>query len=89
MALVVGASRGIGRAIARNPATRGADLALTATSRERVERTASECRSGSVGVLSLALDMSHPSSSEFAVDEVLSHFGRFEPLVVSAEIFNY
>ena len=60
VALVVGASRGIGRAIARDPATRGADLAPTATSREGVERTASECRSESVGVLSLALDMSAP-----------------------------
>ena len=89
VALVVGASRGIGRAIARDPATRGADLAPTATSREGVERTASECRSESVGVLSLALDMSHPSSSESAVNAVLSHFGRFDALVVSAAINPY
>jgi short-subunit dehydrogenase len=70
LALVTGASAGIGAAIARIYASHGYDVALTARRSDRLERLAHEMglRYG-VETLTIAADLAEPG----AVDQILEH----------------
>lgn len=70
LALVTGASAGIGAAIARIYASHGYDVALTARRSDRLERLADEMglRYG-VETLTIAADLAEPG----AVDQILEH----------------
>lgn len=70
-ALVTGASRGLGRAIAAGFASAGADLVLAARDAATLERTAEEIRSlGSATVRTIAFDLADLAAVERAVDEL-------------------
>jgi 3-oxoacyl-[acyl-carrier protein] reductase len=88
VALITGASRGIGRAIAGRLAADGADLALVSRSREAVERVAAELQSASPGrrFLPLACDVASWSSVAAAIDECVKAFDRLDILVNNAGI---
>jgi len=71
--VLIGASRGIGRAAARQFAKEGSKLALIARNLKGLEKTASQCReAGSPEVLCFAADM---VSSE-AIDSVFKSIGE-------------
>lgn len=57
VALVIGASRGIGHGIAAALAREGARVALVSRSRERVEQAASEVGAGAVGIAADTADL--------------------------------
>ena len=59
-ALVTGASRGIGEAIARLLASQGARLVLAARSEDKLTALADEIREGGGEAHALALDISRP-----------------------------
>jgi NAD(P)-dependent dehydrogenase (short-subunit alcohol dehydrogenase family) len=85
VALITGASRGLGAASARLFAAEGAHLVLTARDGETLEATASAIRAASnVQVVTTAEDLVTPGATdriqEFAVDA----FGRIDILVNSA-----
>ena len=85
-ALVTGASRGIGRAIAVEFAVRGADVALVGRDRAALEETAAECanrRPGASAHVILA-DVTDQSSVERAVGETLERFGRVDCAIANA-----
>lgn len=64
-ALITGASKGIGKAIARDLAARGYDLLLVARSEDLLKETASEIAAGSrIGCRFLALDLSEEQAAE-------------------------
>jgi 3-oxoacyl-[acyl-carrier protein] reductase len=69
VALVTGASKGIGRAIAAELAAEGARVAISARSRERVEATAAEI--GAVGLVHDSADLDGVPALLAAVDDAL------------------
>lgn len=86
VALVSGASRGIGRAIACSLAREGADLVLCATSREGVERTGREVIALGRRALAVACDVGKAEQVEALVRAALEAFGRVDVLVNNAGI---
>jgi NAD(P)-dependent dehydrogenase (short-subunit alcohol dehydrogenase family) len=83
VALVTGASRGLGRAIARAYAQRGLGLIVTARNRHDLHLAAEELRA-STDVLSLAGDIAEPLHAETLVEAGLERFGHIDVLVNNA-----
>jgi len=86
VALVTGASRGIGRAIALALGAAGADAACCARSEEQVERTAAEIRGGGSRARGFRLDVTQSLEIERAVREVEAALGPVDILVNNAGI---
>ena len=84
VALVTGASRGIGRAIALGLAGAGAKVAICARKAPALEQTAAEIEA--FGVETLAVPANVRKSDELAnlVDETLAKFGKIDILVNNA-----
>ena len=81
VALITGASRGLGLEIAREYAARGAKLVIAARGAEALERAARALRE-STEVEALALDVSQDAGR--LVDAAVSRFGRVDVLVNNA-----
>ncbi|MBI2215712.1 MAG: SDR family oxidoreductase [Candidatus Rokubacteria bacterium] len=85
VALVTGASRGIGRAIAIGLAGEGARLALTARTAADLDTAASAAKSaGAQDVAVLAADLSRLDEVERVVNATVDRFGRIDVLVNNA-----
>jgi NAD(P)-dependent dehydrogenase (short-subunit alcohol dehydrogenase family) len=82
-ALITGASKGIGRAIAIAMSRAGARVAITARSLNSVEQLRSACGENS---LPLALDIGEEGSCNRAVRAVVDEFGQLDILVNNAGI---
>ena len=84
VALVTGAARGLGQAIALALANAGADVALGL--RDRNARGDVEAQIKSMGrrVLPLQMDMTQMDQIFQAVEETVNHFGRIDILVNNA-----
>ena len=85
VALVTGASRGIGRAAARALAARGASVVASARG-DHADPVAAEIRALGGRAEARALDVTEPAAIEGAVAEVLSQYGRLDILVNNAGI---
>ena len=86
-ALITGASRNIGRAIALAYAAEGADLLLnTRTNREELEAVAAECRKAGVRVATALADVSDATAVETVVTRGLAELGAIDVLVCNAAI---
>lgn len=83
-AVVTGASRGIGLAIARALAGAGARVALLARSADALERAARELGAGAIAVPG---DLADPAGVEHAARAVTDAFGATDILVNNAGIF--
>ena len=85
VAVVTGASRGIGREIALLFAKEGARLTLTARSAELLETLADEIkRSGEAEPFCFVLDVKDSSKVDEMVDKTLDKFGHLDILVNNA-----
>ncbi len=85
-ALVTGASRGIGRAIALALAARGATVVVTARSAEAAGRTADEILAGGGIARPLVLDIADERSVDAAMAELLKEHATIPLLVNNAGI---
>jgi NAD(P)-dependent dehydrogenase (short-subunit alcohol dehydrogenase family) len=83
-ALVTGASRGIGAAVARALAAEGVHLALLARGRESLEAVANEVRQSGVKVVDVPADTTDDDSVRAAVERVESVLGGVDVLVNAA-----
>ena len=86
VALVTGASQGIGRAIALRLAAEGAHVALAARNQERLSEVAAEIAASGGTAHSFALDMANEESIKACAKAVIAHFGKIEILVNNAGI---
>jgi NADP-dependent 3-hydroxy acid dehydrogenase YdfG len=86
VALVTGASSGIGRAVARGLAGAGAAVAVVARRAERLERLADELRSGGGDALAVVADLTDPAAAAGAVERAVAGFGRLDTVVNAAGV---
>ena len=83
VAIVTGASSGIGLAIAEAMSVAGAKVVLVGRSEERLQRCAEACGETHV----VAVDLVEDDAPEKIVSETLSAFGAIDSIVHSAGIF--
>jgi NAD(P)-dependent dehydrogenase (short-subunit alcohol dehydrogenase family) len=86
VAIVTGAGRGVGRAIALALAREGADLVVVSRTFLEVEETAAQVRALRRRALALRVDVSRIEDVENMVKSALREFGRIDVLVNSAGI---
>lgn len=85
VALVAGASKGLGKAVALGLAREGASVAIVARDQARTENAAKEIREQTgASVLALIADVTVPSDVQRVVDETVKQFGAFHILVTNA-----
>jgi short-subunit dehydrogenase len=80
---IVGASTGIGAALARELASKGACLALSARSRDKLEAVAGQTGQ-SAGALVVPLDLTEPHSFSAAMTQILHAWGAIDLVVFAA-----
>lgn len=86
VAIVTGASRGLGRAIALGLAEAGADVVVSSRSAEACEAVADEVRSRGRRALALGCHVGDWSACEELVRGAVENFGRLDILVNNAGI---
>src|SRR4051812_19576576 len=84
IALVTGASRGLGQQFARALSGAGADLAITSRTRTSLEPFAAEIRDSGRRVAYIDLDLRDQSSIEAAVAAAVEELGQIDILVNNA-----
>jgi NADP-dependent 3-hydroxy acid dehydrogenase YdfG len=86
VALVTGASSGIGEATARALAAHGAKVAVAARRLERLERLATEIGGEGLAALAIEADVSDQAQAISAVDRTVDELGRLDILVNNAGV---
>jgi NAD(P)-dependent dehydrogenase (short-subunit alcohol dehydrogenase family) len=84
VALVTGASRGLGLQIAMALGEMGAKIALCARSKEELERASARLADAGIEAMAVPCDLSRPDEVPTLVDQVLERFGRIDILVNNA-----
>jgi 3-oxoacyl-[acyl-carrier protein] reductase len=86
VSLVTGASRGIGRAIAKALAVEGATVVLAARDTARLEEAVREIRTAGGKAESVSLEVGERASVEAAFESILKAHGRLDHLVNNAGV---
>lgn len=86
VAVITGASCGIGAGCALRFAQEGADVVLVARRKDRLEENAQACRAYGVRALAVAGDLTDPATAVRVFDETIQAFGRVDILVNNAGI---
>ena len=81
VAIVTGASQGIGRAMAVRLARDFSALVLVARDRAKLEGTADGVKAAGAKALVIDLDLSQPAAAQTVVDQALAAFGRIDALL--------
>jgi NADP-dependent 3-hydroxy acid dehydrogenase YdfG len=86
VALVTGASSGIGEATALALAEHGATVAIAARRRDRLEGLARRIDAAGAGALVIEADLTEQSEAEGAVQRTVSELGRLDILINNAGV---
>ena len=86
VALISGASQGLGRALALAYAKEGARVVINARSEESIRPVAGEVEASGAEVLALAADVSKSADVERLVDAAVERFDRIDVLVNNAGV---
>jgi 3-oxoacyl-[acyl-carrier protein] reductase len=86
IAVVTGAGRGIGRAIALKFATEGADVACVSRTQENSEKVAAEIRALGRKAWAHAVDVADAAAVGAAAEKILTECGRVDILVNNAGV---
>ena len=84
VAIVTGASSGLGVAFAKALAEAGADLVLAARREERLEETRALVEQAGRRAITVAADVSEPESAQAVVENSMKEFGHVDVLVNNA-----
>ncbi|MFO7773796.1 MAG: SDR family oxidoreductase [Dehalococcoidia bacterium] len=87
VAIITGASRGMGRQFALRFAEEGAKLLLTTTSQERSQGTVNELKARGGEVAIVEVDISREEDTKKIADKVMQQYGRVDILVNNAAIW--
>ncbi|MEO6955035.1 MAG: SDR family NAD(P)-dependent oxidoreductase [Polyangia bacterium] len=86
VAVVTGASRGLGAAAARSLAEAGADVVLIARKLEELEAVKAEVEELGARALVIAVDVTNEAAVEAAADQAVAVFGHIDVLVNNAGV---
>ncbi len=87
VAIITGASRGLGKAFALRFAEEGAKLFLTTTNMERSKDTVKEVKAKGADVAIIEADISKESDCKKIADEVMKKYGKVDILINNAAIW--
>jgi len=88
VAIVTGASKGIGRAITQSLASEGADVVISARSQDALEDAAARISAGGRKVMAKTADVTDPAQVEALFAASIERFGRLDILVNNAGAFD-
>ena len=86
IALVTGATSGIGKATSIRLAEEGIRIAATGRNQDALEKTAQQVREKGADPLIIPADLTDDSQARACIDQTVGHFGRIDILVNAAGI---
>lgn len=86
VAVVTGAGRGIGHAVATALAREGATVVLAARTRQQLAATAAEIRETGGAALAIPTDVTQDAAVEAMVEQAIAELGRLDILVTAAGV---
>lgn len=87
VALITGASRGIGKAIAHKLASNHFQLALLARNAESLEEVAKSLDLSPGEIIVLPIDVNNSAELKTAIDKLINHFGRLDVAAINHGVY--
>ena len=84
VAIVTGAGRGIGAAVARTFAAAGADVVIASRTKDQLEEVAADVRAAGRRAVVVACDVSETANLAELVDQAMAELGRIDVVVNNA-----
>lgn len=89
VAIVTGAGRGIGHAVAMGFAREGATVVLAARTRQQLAATAAAIREGGGTALAIPTDVTQDPAVDAMVEQAMAELGRVDVLVTAAGVASF
>ena len=89
VAVVTGASSGLGQQFARALSEQGCDVAILARRKERLEEFSKELKQNGQDCLPVSCDVTDEENIKNAIKAVVDHFGKIDILVNNAGVVEY
>ncbi|MCX7941509.1 MAG: SDR family oxidoreductase [Dictyoglomaceae bacterium] len=86
IALITGASRGIGRAISKALAQEGVNLAINSRAEEGLLILKNELKDFGIDILLCPFDLKDPKTPKLIIEKVIEYFGKLDILINNAGI---
>ncbi|MFD6210453.1 SDR family NAD(P)-dependent oxidoreductase [Peribacillus sp. NPDC060253] len=86
VAIITGASKGIGKDLAKLLAQAGANIALVARNKEQLEEAAHEIGQTGVNVLPVSFDLTKVEETANVMEGIYKHFGKIDILINNAGV---